>query len=190
MLVQQQLHDHKIVQYIIHAYEQHQYYSVLGLQIPFLLQTIFQYIQYTIIPNIPIIRQVPNIIHRIYPKNNNNNDGNNHQCYYTISSQQIKRAYRERSKLVHPDKNLDHRTVDAFYMIEEVTTNILLHPQKKVLYDQQIMKQQQEQIQQWIHTIQSYVHYTIRIVHRTILTTKTILGPFTIPVVIFILMIV
>lgn len=59
-----------------------------------------------------------------------------------VSAAHIKRAYRERAKATHPDKNRDGGAVEAFHAVEHAAT-VLLDANARAAYDAAVLEQRQ-----------------------------------------------
>jgi len=101
----------------------------------------------------------------------------------STSSNDIKRAYRNRAMAVHPDKNRDGRAPLAFFAVEE-SAALLADPQTRQAYDlhrQQVAQarkeRSKERVGMVVGSVQSVVGGFFKGVHK-------VLGPFAKPVLI------
>jgi len=93
------------------------------------------------------------------------------------SAGDIKRAYRQIARLVHPDKNRDGRAGEAFDALEK-SSSLLLDPSKKNSYDTQLRKERKQTFDKVIVTIHNMWQSFRKIVK--------LLGPIATPVLILV----
>jgi hypothetical protein len=96
-------------------------------------------------------------------------------------TQAIRRAYRSRSKSVHPDKNRDGRAQEAFYAVENAAS-ILVDEQQRNLYDEEVRlarKQRRDEMKQAVNMVTNVIGTNVG---RVIWLFRRILGPFATPI--------
>ncbi|GMH69174.1 hypothetical protein TrST_g2298 [Triparma strigata] len=94
-----------------------------------------------------------------------------------VSVKQVKKAYRNMAKRIHPDKNKDSRAEDAFDMLQEAY-EILSVPESKKAYDRKLNLQKQSTREDQLSNAQDMA---VNAFERSRLMTKivsTLLGPF------------
>jgi hypothetical protein len=99
------------------------------------------------------------------------------------STKDIRKAYRNRAMLVHPDKNRDGRAVEAFIAVENAAS-ILADERLRVEYDEEARlsrlerrKESKNLVFKTVSTVQGVVGKVLRAIHA-------VLGPFATPVLI------
>jgi DNA repair exonuclease SbcCD ATPase subunit len=92
---------------------------------------------------------------------------------------EIKRAYRNMARLVHPDKNRDGRAGQAFDLLE-TSSSILLDEKTRKEYDQQLKVQRKHRVEKSFQMFDDTLNTIIRILS----TMKAILGPFATPIIV------
>lgn len=95
------------------------------------------------------------------------------------TTKDVKRAFRVRTKLVHPDKNRDGRATEAFIAVENAAS-ILSDEKSKSKYDDEMRLLRQDQQKKSKAIAQGFLATTLR-VFRAVLA---VLGPFATPVLI------
>jgi DnaJ domain len=170
-LMQQKKRDAKIVHRVLKAFHSGNYYAVLGIRRT-LLSLGLNPIR---IPkrSIPLI---PNYFTLNIPE---------FEFFGGVSEQSIKKAYRDMAKRVHPDKNRDPRTVEAFHMVEEAAA-MLLDPGRRAEYDRQWQEQQRVRRMKIQNCIVHGFEASTRVAGTIVGTGRKVLGPFTVPVVILV----
>jgi hypothetical protein len=158
----QKKRDARVVRRVLRAYQQQDWYRVLGLRrqwqqltLPAMTLRIFQKTLWKVGP-FPLV---------------------------TISSKDITRAYRSRAVQVHPDKNRDGRAEEAFVAVNQVAT-ILLDADLRKAYDQeqaQIRTLRRQEHLQILHQVTSRM---VQVVTQTTGAMRKLLGPFFMPFVI------
>jgi DnaJ domain len=98
-----------------------------------------------------------------------------------ISSQHIRRAYRARALLVHPDKNRDARAQEAFVAVEEAAS-VLTDEAARKEYDISVKKSRQERLVHLQHRAKLLVQVVRGVFCRILKVMRTVLGPFTVPI--------
>jgi len=102
-----------------------------------------------------------------------------------LSSKQIRQAYKQRARQVHPDKNNDGRAEQAFVEVQK-SAEFLQNDEWRSEYDMALRTMRQEQRQ---HQIQ-LVTDTWNIIHSTITRVwgivRTFLGPFATPILVLV----
>jgi DnaJ domain len=102
---------------------------------------------------------------------------------FHVDNRQIKKAYREKAKTVHPDKSKDGRAVEAFLAVENAAS-ILLDETARAEYDQKVLQHRQARRAKMTGIAQSGLQRGYRVTSQVIGTAKRILGPFAFPVLI------
>jgi DnaJ domain len=161
-LVRQQKSDAKIARRILQAAAAGNHYAVLGLPNN----------RHVVLPARRIVI-VPGHVSATLPEIR----------LFDVSSAQIKRAYRERAKLVHPDKSRDSRAVEAFRAVEHAAT-VLLDAASRTAYDESVVEQRRIQFQLWKQRAFGTVQQTLSVTGQLVTTTKRFLGPVAIPILI------
>lgn len=115
-------------------------------------------------------------------------------CKFTIpgitllkeaSEKDIRKQFRKRAMEVHPDKNRDGRAQEAFVAVEEAAT-ILGDAKLRKEYDQELKRRREEQLA----LVRTTIAYGWAITKRTVKVVQTLLGPFFLPVVIVLALII
>jgi DnaJ domain len=96
-------------------------------------------------------------------------------------AQTIRRAYRSRSKLVHPDKNRDGRAQEAFYAVENAAS-ILGDEQQRSLYDEEVRLVRQRKRDEMKQNVKMVTDVIGTNVGRVIWLFRRILGHFAAPI--------
>mmetsp|Transcript_16282 Transcript_16282/g.23945 ORF Transcript_16282/g.23945 Transcript_16282/m.23945 type:complete len:264 (+) Transcript_16282:86-877(+) len=97
------------------------------------------------------------------------------------SPQEIKKAYRNRAKKTHPDKNRDGRAQQAFVAVEE-SAAVLMDEEAREQFDLEIKmarKEKQEMVLQKISTVRNFVKKQLS---WLIWLFQKVLGPFAFPI--------
>lgn len=114
---------------------------------------------------------------------------NNNKCIvrfptwqvFGISSQNIRRAYRARALLVHPDKNRDAHAQEAFVAVEEAAS-VLTDEAARKEYDAAVKKAREERLVHLQHRAKLLVYVVRGVFHRILKVMRNVLGPFTVPI--------
>lgn len=93
----------------------------------------------------------------------------------------IRRAYRNQSKRVHPDKNRDGRAQEAFYAVENAAS-ILGDEQQRKVYDEKVRLARLQRREEIMHVVKKVVDLFITTVGRVIWLFRRILSPFATPI--------
>lgn len=151
--------DAKIVQQVLNAHEAENLYGVLGLL------------------NNRYLR-LPKRIVTIIPK------------YFTVelpevnllyaTHHRIKRAYRERAKQTHPDKNSDGRAVQAFWALDQAA-EVLMNPDQRKAYDKAVRLRRRERRRRLRSMLQEGLDRVFGVGRRGVEILRTLLGPFFVP---------
>jgi DnaJ domain len=159
---QQQKKDAAIVQKVLRAAERGNLYAVLGLRnnrevrIPGRSLTIVP--GYATI-NIPELR------------------------FLHVTAPMVRRAFRDRAKLVHPDKSKDSRAAEAFVAVENAAS-ILLDEASRAEYDRAVVGDRRWRRDRVTGALSTGVQHSLSVTRRIFGTVKTLLGPFSVPVLI------
>lgn len=173
-LMKQKKKDAKIVHRVLKAFHSGDYYAVLGIR-----RTMLSFGMNPIrIPKLSI-PLIPNRFTLHIPEV---------ELFGGVSEQSIKKAYRDMAKRVHPDKNRDPRTVEAFHMVEEAAS-LLLDTGRRTEYDRQWQEQGRARRHQFKNRIVHGFETSSRIAGTILGTGRKVLGPFTVPVVILVALI-
>lgn len=105
--------------------------------------------------------------------------------FCSVKDREVKKAYRNMARLVHPDKNRDGRAEQAFDMLEK-SSSILLDDKKRKEYDTKLKLQRKNSFQKGLRIIDD----TWNGLSKTFATMKAILGPFATPIFILVALII
>lgn len=108
---------------------------------------------------------------------------------FHTSNKQIKKAYREKAKTVHPDKSTDGRAVEAFLAVENAAS-ILLDEAARAKYDQQVLQRRHARRAKVRGVVGSGLERSLRVASRVFGTAKMFLGPCAFPFFILALLVV
>jgi hypothetical protein len=97
-----------------------------------------------------------------------------------VRTRAIQQAYRSRAVQVHPDKNRDPRTSQAFVAVQDAVS-ILSDPKLRKEYEEERRQHRQAVRQAWKDRYHRIVHTTLRPVWKV---THKIVGPMTVPIVV------
>jgi hypothetical protein len=100
---------------------------------------------------------------------------------FHISDKAIKKAYRNKSRLVHPDRNRDGRADQAFIALEECSS-ILLDQKQRTLYDSELRASRRKQCSEISSLIQTSVGGVVTTGRQVFGFVRGVLGPFALPV--------
>lgn len=151
--LKQKKKDAKVVKKIIKAAQKGDYYSVLGLRNFELKVGPFRIYKYQLGPF----------------------------TFFRPSSKDVKKAYRGRAMMTHPDKNRDGRAQEAFVAVEE-SASILMDDKVREEYDMQRKVRRVEQ-RAVVVGMFNMVTTTIRQqISRVVWIFKNLLGPFATPI--------
>mmetsp|Transcript_8061 Transcript_8061/g.17360 ORF Transcript_8061/g.17360 Transcript_8061/m.17360 type:complete len:282 (+) Transcript_8061:41-886(+) len=100
-----------------------------------------------------------------------------------LSEKDIRKQFRKRAMDVHPDKNRDGRAQEAFVAVEEAAS-ILSDKKLRKQYDLERKLHRSDQVEGYRRAVRTAIAYVWAMTRRTIQVTKTLLGPFFLPVVI------
>lgn len=168
-ILQQKKQDAKTVHRIFRAFQSNDYYAVLGIR-----NFVFSNLRIPtrtikVIPKYVVVR-IPGFE------------------LFTISEKQIKRAYREMAKLVHPDKSKDPRAVEAFLLVEDVAA-ILLNDVTRSEYNALIQKERREHRKRIVDQVIQGIEKSLLISNTVLHSAKRLVGSFCIPVVMLVALI-
>jgi hypothetical protein len=96
-------------------------------------------------------------------------------------SNKIRRAYRNQSRRVHPDKNRDGRAQEAFYAVENAAS-ILGDEQQRTVYDEEVRLARLQRREEIMQVVKKVVDLFKTTVGRVIWLFRRILGPFAAPI--------
>jgi len=101
--------------------------------------------------------------------------------FCNVSPSEVKRAYRNIARSVHPDKNRDGRAGEAFDALEN-SAALLTDTSKKKDYDAKLRRQQKAAFSQSLGMLEN--------AWKTLRTIFKLLGPFATPVAILLALII
>lgn len=107
---------------------------------------------------------------------------------FYVSNKQIKKAFREMAKTVHPDKSKDGRAVEAFLAVESAAST-LMDEDARAEYDQQVLLQRRARRAKVTGIVGSGLERGARVAIKVFGMGRIILGPFFLPVLILALLI-
>jgi DnaJ domain len=165
-LLQQKNRDAQTADRIFRSFQSNDYYSVLG-------------IRNFAFSNLRIPNRTMTIIPKYFVVHIPGFD------LFNISEKQIKRAYREMAKLVHPDKSKDPRAVKVFLMVENAAA-VLLNDVTRSEYDMMILKERRERQTRMLHQIRQGIEKSFMMTNTVLHSARKLLGPFSIPVVVLV----
>ena len=105
------------------------------------------------------------------------------------STKDIKKAFRNRSKVVHPDKNKDGHAQEAFIAVE-TSASILTDENARRQYDQELKVLRQQQQQMVIALVGDVLDSIKKALGNFVWLFKSVLGPFALPVAILLALII
>jgi hypothetical protein len=97
-----------------------------------------------------------------------------------VPTRQIQQAYRSRAVQVHPDKNRDPRTSQAFVAVQDAVS-ILSDPKLRKEYEEERRQHRQAVRQAWKDRYHRVVHTTLRPIWKV---AHKVVGPMTVPIVV------
>ena len=101
--------------------------------------------------------------------------------FCSVSPSEVKRAYRNIARSVHPDKNRDGRAGEAFDALEK-SAALLTDPSKKKDYDAKLRRQRKATLKQSLVMLEN--------AWKTLRTIFKLLGPFATPIAILLALII
>lgn len=102
---------------------------------------------------------------------------------FRVSPKAIRRAYRNRSRIVHPDRNRDGRAEEAFIALED-SAAILSDETLRNEYDEKIRSRRRKRRTDATGAALDVVGGIIRVMGRVVGVLRSVLGPFAFPVLI------
>jgi hypothetical protein len=102
---------------------------------------------------------------------------------FRVSKDQIKRAFRQRAILAHPDKTADPRAAEAFNAIDEAAET-LLDDKAREEYDLSITLDRQRRRAIVMANLMTGVDRVWGLIHTCLKRVRSLLGPFTVPIVV------
>jgi len=100
---------------------------------------------------------------------------------FRITTRDVKKAYRNLSRRVHPDKNRDGRAEQAFHALE-ASAAVLSDAEERRGYDRRVEARRKKRNKRITGTAFDVLDSTRRNMLRVLGTTKRVLGPFSVPV--------
>jgi len=100
---------------------------------------------------------------------------------FHITTKDVKKAYRNGSRRVHPDKNRDGRAEQAFHALE-ASAAVLSDAEQRRGYDRRIEARRKKRNKRITGTTFGVLDSTRRNTVRVLGTAKRVLGPFSVPV--------
>ena len=97
------------------------------------------------------------------------------------TTKDVKRAYRNLSRKVHPDKNRDGRAEEAFHALE-ASAAILSDAEKKRSYDRRVQTRRKKRNAKITGGAKDVLDIGQRNIGRVVGTIKRLLGPFSTPI--------
>ncbi|GKY99294.1 hypothetical protein MPSEU_000884500 [Mayamaea pseudoterrestris] len=149
--------DASIVNNVLKGHERNDLYGVLGLR----------YLEL----QIPSRRINLGVFHVTIPA----------MKWFHKSEKAIKKAYRNRSRLVHPDRNRDGRANEAFIALEECAS-ILLDEKQRAVYDAELKASRRRQYRRVSSGVKRSFGVIVSTSKRTFKMVRSVLGPFAFPV--------
>lgn len=104
-----------------------------------------------------------------------------HIVLFRLSEKAIKKAYRIRSRLVHPDRNKDGRAEEAFIVLEECSS-ILMNANQRAAYNSKLKSLRQSRQDAVVTAVQTSIRSVYQVGVRVIGVFRSALGPFAVPV--------
>lgn len=98
-----------------------------------------------------------------------------------VSTRQIKRAYRNMARAIHPDKNRDGRAVEAFHAVENAAAT-LLDPGARKKYDEMARARRLRLREERMRILYDITGTAIGITTRFVTVFRRVLGPFAFPI--------
>ena len=93
----------------------------------------------------------------------------------------IRRAYRTRARLVHPDRNRDGRAQEAFIAVENAAS-VLSDEEQRELYDEEVRLARQLQRNEMKRRANSVKNAIAKIFNKVVWVFRRIFGPFATPI--------
>ena len=105
------------------------------------------------------------------------------------TDQQIRKQFRQRAKTVHPDKNRDGRAGEAFVAVEHAAS-VLSDPGKRKAYDAKQAEDRSARLDHIKGVVGGALAAAKAVALRALRMAHTLLGPFFVPVVILLALII
>ena len=151
--------DSALVSRLLKASEEGDYYAALGLSRRYSLS-----------------RWIPKWLRNLSSLSNGKLGG-----FVQISTSDIRKAYRNMATLVHPDKNHDGRSEQAFMALDEAY-NLLSDPMQREEYDEVWSEQSLDRWQNRQSHLYQAMHGTKIVVSQTAGMVRKVVGPFAVPI--------
>lgn len=100
--------------------------------------------------------------------------------FFRISTKAIKKAYRQHSLKVHPDRNRDGRAREAFMALEN-SASILQDEQLRLQYDEFIRYSRQLRRRKFLDVARVGFERAFSVAERLLRVVHRVLGPFFVP---------
>jgi len=105
------------------------------------------------------------------------------------TEKQIRKQFRNRAKQVHPDKNRDGRAGEAFVAVEHAAS-VLSDPAQRKAYDAARKQNRDETLGRWKAVLGKGLATAVACARTAFGVAQTLLGPFFVPVVILLALII
>ena len=153
--IRQKMRDAKVVNTILKSFTNHDYYGVLGLRNLDLTVGPIRLFSYQLGP----------------------------YTFFRPDAKDIKKAYRGRAMITHPDKNRDGRAQEAFVAVEE-SAAVLADERMRAAYDTSRHSKRLEQRAKVMGVIQKTISLVQQQISRVVWIFRNLLGPFATPILI------
>lgn len=100
-----------------------------------------------------------------------------------MTPEKVKRAYRERAKALHPDKNSAPNASEAFRMLED-SLAILYDEEEKAIYDQQIEFKKAQRRETIRSALLSVKRKSMQVISPVLVIFNTFIRPFATPLIV------
>ena len=100
-----------------------------------------------------------------------------------VTPEKVKRAYRNRAKALHPDKNSAPNASEAFRMLED-SLAILYDEEEKAIYDQQIAFEKAQKRETICNALLSVKRKSMQIISPVLVIFNTFIRPFATPLIV------
>jgi DnaJ-class molecular chaperone len=101
--------------------------------------------------------------------------------FLQISSKAVKKAYRNKSRLVHPDRNRDGRAEEAFIALEECAS-ILSDDRQRAQYENQLKQVRNQRREKVFNGLHAGVRGSLSHGKKVFKIVRGVLGPFAFPI--------
>ena len=181
-MTKEERQDSRIVQRILLASRNGEHYKVLGLKL-YEIKVPFEV-------RIPFYRSLKGLLRRKRNKSHDDvdttQDSNTKSTYISIfrpNNNVIKRAYRQRARLVHPDKNTDPNAAQAFDALDQAAA-ILMDERLRNDYDMAVRNIRERRAQERIQLFKNVIGVAYSVSSKVSSVGKRVLGPFLTPLIV------